>query len=606
MDQLIRSTTEHFLSMLEDQREFFSPDDLVEAGLPDFLVKRIEMELMRNLQDSVNPPESDWANMSARAVQKAWNQFLQAIHDEIRLPASYASSVLESSLADILEMMVTPRAFLPDYIFGNEGELDRQTIRERCEWIVVYTYFSTALPRFMDKKQREKLTKEQADRLIERLDERVTAHYTSLNWAQLFEPWFALFGEKVEPGLFAKFFRDKGKPGVARLFDAESKPLNRTRLIEILSRPQLDEIDDEFADLGEELLDSSESSKQSPVAEKEKDVVEKSEEPKEVKKEKASEEKKIDENKTKSGKESEDLKTERKDVASEEAAAVSIKPDAKDSKADNDAKDAGVKKAEEKKEADQKKETGDKKEDRPAAGNDREKEKEKGKEPEKSTKGDIVLQDEGVGIPEEVIDMAEKKDRKPSEEDDEGNLITRFQKSNGNNKDEPPLHSTLKKGSDQGEEEDEGSAPLYSRIKPADDEEDEESAPLYSRIKPTDEEEDEESVPIWQRFTQDKSDSDEDSDDEQDEVGSASKNSKEVVKVRSYVGDMEKEFVDELFGGDEGAFLEAIEQISRLSSWKEAGTYISREVFDRNMIDIYSDTAIYFTDRMQTYFLERN
>ena len=184
--------------------------------------------------------------------------------------------------------------------------------------------------------------------------------------------------------------------------------------------------------------------------------------------------------------------------------------------------------------------------------------------------------------------MAEKKDRKPSEEDDEGNLITRFQKSNGNNKDEPPLHSTLKKGSDQGEEEDEG------------------SAPLYSRIKPTDEEEDEESVPIWQRFTQDKSDSDEDSDDEQDEVGSASKNSKEVVKVRSYVGDMEKEFVDELFGGDEGAFLEAIEQISRLSSWKEAGTYISREVFDRNMIDIYSDTAIYFTDRMQTYFLERN
>ena len=627
MDQLIRSTTEHFLSMLEDQREFFSPDELVEAGLPDFLVKRIEMELIRNLQGSVNPPESDWADMSARAVQKAWDHFLKAIHDEIRLPASYASSVLESSLADIVEMMVTPRAFLPDYIFGNERELDRQTIRERCEWIVVYTYFSTALPRFMDKKQREKLTKEQADRLIERLDERVTAHYTSLNWAQLFEPWFALFGEKVEPGLFAKFFRDKGKPGVARLFEAETNPLNRTRLIEILSRPQLDEIDDEFADFGEDLLSAKENRMQTPEAVKEKDIVKKSEDPKEEKKERTSEEKKIQEKKAgekmdeekkaeekmtegkkiESEKESESLKSDKKGVASEEAKPVNVKTDTSDAKATHVEKNAGATKADEKtkaegkKEADQKNESDDSKKVHPADGDgtraeererekgrgiEKDKEKEKDRNKTKSEKGDIVLPDEGVGIPEEVINLAESEEKKPeTDDDDEGNLISRFQKSNGNDEDEPPLHSTLKTGSDQIDEEEEESIPLYSRIRSSDEEE----------------EEDEDKVPIWQRFTRDETDAD----DKTGAGDSASKKSDEVTKVRSYVGDMEEEFIEELFGGDQGAFLEAIEQISRLNSWREAGNYISREVFDRNMIDIYSDTAIYFTDRMQTYFLER-
>lgn len=249
MEQYIRSIKEHFLEKLNDQRTFFTPEQLNEAGLPDFLVKRIKLELMRNLQDSVRPPESDWANMSTDAVKDAWSSFLKAIHEEIRLPASYAGSVLESVLGDLLDLMVTPRAFLPEYIFGSEDELDLESIRDRCEWVVVYTYFPAAILRFMEKKGRKVLTKEQADRIIERLDERVTAHYTSLNWAQLFDPWFALMGERIDPALFAGYFRDKGKPGVARLFDAEQDSVHRSKLIEILSKPQLDEIDSDIDDI---------------------------------------------------------------------------------------------------------------------------------------------------------------------------------------------------------------------------------------------------------------------------------------------------------------------------------------------------------------------
>ena len=518
MEQYIRSIKEHFLEKLNDQRSYFTPEQLIEAGLPDFLVKRVKLELMRNLQDSVRPPESDWADMSTDAVREAWDSFLQAIHEEIRLPASYAGSVLESVLGDMLELMVTPRAFLPEYIFGSENELDLESIRDRCEWVVVYTYFPSAILRFMEKKGRKVLTKAQADRIIERLDERVTAHYTSLNWAQLFDPWFALMGERIDPGLFAGFFRDKGKPGVARLFDAEQDSVNRNKLIEILSKPHLDEIDSEIDDIS-------------------------------------------------------NLHGGREGVGRSTA----VEP--------------------------------------------------RGKYPEDAdTKASPIIPAKEQSYKPERIEDTEKAKGGASvaaRNDDEDNILGKFQKTNGGDADASPLHSSLRP---DPQERDDDSQSIYSRL----------GSSMADDQEPDD-------VPIWKRFTKDRN-SDRADDrgkrvfewaqttgqlptagqspsnkianapgqtqrpGQSDASGRDHKNADDgnskLNTLRSYVTDMEDEFVDQIFGGDENAFLEALENISRFKSWKEAGAYISSEVFNRNLIDLYSDAAIYFTDRMQTYFLE--
>ena len=581
MDRLIRTTTEHFLAMLDDQREFYSPDELVEAGLPDFLVKRMQLELMRNLQDSVTPPQSDWADMSTAAVREAWGHFLEAIHEEIRLPASFSASVIESSLADILDLMVTPRAFLPEYIFGSASKLDLKSIRERCEWVVVYNYFATTLPRFMEKKGRATLTKEQADRIIERLDNRVTSHYTSLNWAQLFEPWFQLLGEKVEPGLFASFFRDKGKPGVARLFDAESEPLHRSRLIEILSKPQLDEIDDEFDEVGGDLLEASVgvidlADIGAPDAEKDAEAMAVPEKTTEAKPEpesrKEPEQAKDTEPEPAKGKEPETAKDAEPEQAKDkepEPPAATEKPPSPDKQKEAKSEPKAEVKTPVKSETESE-----------------EREKKKVEATSEQKKSETAQKE-----------IAEKQDEAG---DEEGNLIARYQKTNGNDKHDPSLISMLK--GEPGEEENE-----------------EDTIPLYSRIKQDPEDENSDDVPIWKKFTHENEEDsgepevegiveddivpDEAEEPEEDDTGPDT--AEEIEKVRSYMKDMEEEFVTELFGGDDGAFLDAIGHITRLSSWKEAGSYISKEVFDRNLIDIYSDTAIYFTDRMQTYFLER-
>ena len=599
MDRLIRTTTEHFLAMLEDQREFYSPQELLDAGFPEFLVKRMRLELVRNLQDSVTPPQTDWADMTTDAVRKAWSQFLGAIHEEIRLPASYVAPVIESSLADILDLMVTPRAFLPEYLFGSESKLDQQMIAERCEWVVVYTYFANALPRFMEKKGRKTLTKEQADRIIERLDERVTSHYTSLNWAQLFEPWFQLLGEKVEPGLFADFFRDKGKPGVARLFNAESDPIHRTRLIEILSKPQLDEIDDEFEDVGEDLLGVPE------------EVIDLAENealasPKEKPNETRAGEAKEDPKKEQVMAQKEDADTTRQEDKKEDLAKPADKQKTEDEvqsgKSDKQDKEEDQKTKEKK--SGQAGGTSTKMQD---VQDEKSKEEKKDKEENKDEKDQEVASEEqevksdeqGVTSKKQEVASEDKDVQEEADEDDEGNLITRYQKTNGNDKHDPPLASTLKK---EPEEDEEG------------------TIPLYSRIKPDPEEEDAGDVPIWQQFTKEEEDETGEAGEEklkaegetagedaagEEVTGDEPVPAEELEKIRSYAKDMEDEFISELFGGDEGAFLETIEHITRLSDWKEAGSYISKEVFDRNLIDIYSDTAIYFTDRMQTYFLER-
>ncbi len=476
MDRIIRSTTDHFLKKLDSERPFFTVEEVSQAGFPDFLVERIRLELIRNLRDSVNPPESDWADMQAPAVQDSWDHFLKAIREEVRLPASYARPVLESAIGDILELMVAPRAFLPDYLFGRDEELDFEGVRERCEWIVVYNYFSRVISRFMEKKGRDKLTREQARRIIQRLDERVTAHYTSLNWAQLFEPWFELIGEQLESDLFARFFRDKGLPGVARHFDLESGAIHRTRLIEILSKPPKD--------------DSEERTFAEGAA--------------------SSEQKQYSGSKMQKGSEMQKIVDDMEDSVS-------------------------------------------------------------------ATTGEHKKTHE-----------IKKTEARTSTTVDEDNILSRF-RSHQKESDDHRLHDQLKSHS-------------------GNDDRDDDERPLISRLSGQDRHDSStggKEIPIWQQFS---GFSEHEEEQEHSRIENDIRGASEdpVTEIRKYVSDMEDEFIETLFGGDENAFLEALAQISQQPDWKRAGSFIHREVFDRNMVDIYSDTAIYFTDRMQTWFLEKD
>ena len=239
MDHITRRITNNLVNKLPDNENYFKLSDLSSYGNPSFVVDRIKVELERNLADSIVPPQTDWADMETDAVKFAWNQFVRAIRAESRLPASYAQTVLETSVADIMDILVQPRKNIPEILYGPDDPLSFEEMRRRSAYIVVYTYFASALPRYMQKKELDELPKEKCAQIIARIDERLTLHYTPLNWAQLLEPWFEIIGDEIETELLRLFFTDKERPKIARLFEEESEPVNRRRLIEILSSPDL-------------------------------------------------------------------------------------------------------------------------------------------------------------------------------------------------------------------------------------------------------------------------------------------------------------------------------------------------------------------------------
>ncbi len=79
----------------------------------------------------------------------------------------------------------------------------------------------------------------------------------------------------------------------------------------------------------------------------------------------------------------------------------------------------------------------------------------------------------------------------------------------------------------------------------------------------------------------------------------------ETGDLSKYLSDERDRFVEEIFGGSEQVYDKAIEKIAGYENWRSASKYIQKEVFKRNMVNLYSKTAVNFTDRLQNYFLKK-
>lgn len=239
MNRTIQQITRPLLESLPKDKQYYRLDELNSFKFPSFIVRRIRIELERNLAESMIPPETDWANTDSATVQEAWDQFVEAIRAEAHLPASFAKAVIETAVEDVLNIAVQPRKNIPEIIFGANDELAFDNVCKRVRSVVIYRHFAKLLPRYMQKKQLETLTKERCRNIVVSADQRLTAQYSPLNWTQLLEPLFILQNGKVDPSLLRLFFEDKNSSGMARQFDSMNDRLSRAQFIEVLSSPDL-------------------------------------------------------------------------------------------------------------------------------------------------------------------------------------------------------------------------------------------------------------------------------------------------------------------------------------------------------------------------------
>jgi len=234
MQQTIKNTTTTLLTSLPQEHVHFTPSDFRNAGFPDYLIHRILLEVDRNLAESIQLPESDWVDMHAENVRESWDQFLSAIKSESRVPASFAQSVIESAVEDVIDQLTQPRSYLLDTLIGEKSATLYQ-IQSRKYWVVTNTILAEALIRYMQRKEVDSISREKAHQVISHVDDKLAENYTPLKWAQHLDPVFTLLQNEVPSALFVRFFKDRDMDDYAKWIDMGPEFLSRTTFIERIS-----------------------------------------------------------------------------------------------------------------------------------------------------------------------------------------------------------------------------------------------------------------------------------------------------------------------------------------------------------------------------------
>jgi len=627
MERIVRHITQQLVSRLSGRKDFYTPEYLREIELPEFIVERVEVEMERNLDDSVVPPYTEWADMNNETVQKAWEQFIEAIVAEARMPKIYAQSVIETAVADTMEIMIQPRQNIPEAIFGPDKALDIKSIEKRIKAVTVYKHLGMAVLRYMNRRNLKALTYEQCENIIQKVDEKLVEKYNPLNWTQLLSPLFDLLQNNVDTTLLRLFFEDKGLNRIARKLDMLNTSLSKTQLIEVLSSTDLLDLEG-YEDSQSSLFEDDSAGNPDQ---------------------------------------------QMKDASGAEGGRELYPGGPKIQPFDLDLNFGEEKKEKPKKE---KPESDDAilstfHKRRSYYGPDEEAEDEFDEETRKPTAGSEEKDENEDDASEEITDREEQDPEFPSSADvdefaDEFKSEQELEKSSEHEEksfitgDQEESTGTVKTSSADGQSEDEEDKPLHKlfvfdeealqeRDLESEEEETVDDSDSLNAIFETEEhdmdevsddvdeiadeepvETGDEATPVWQSFLQreDLEDElpDENSDDWLDQLektertenkGSTDSNILDISSIYKEHGEEnsehrlsdwlypdKKRFVREIFNDSEKSYQNALAEISKCEDWKSASRYIEEKIFSKNMIDMYSDEAVDFTDKLQSYFKE--
>jgi len=549
MQQTVQQITEKLIDRLPDNEQYYRLDELRNWSFPSFIIRRIKVELERNLAESMNIPKTDWANTQSEAVQQAWQHFVQAIHDEARLPASYAKTVIETAVADVVEMLVQPRKNIPTIIFGTNDELSADEVLTNIRSVVVYRHFASLIPRYMQKKELDTLTKERCGKIVRQADEKLVSQYSPLNWAQMLEPLFQLLEGEIDTNLLRLFFEDKGRPRLSRQFDLMNDVLTRAELIEVLSSP--DSLDFEgYEEEQSNLFDDQ------PRSKKERPDKAQSSNGQQPKRKKSP----VAESKEVSASESEEEEVNESPVG-------------------------------------------------------REKEQSGGDSNRENTLNTGFVDEEDSVEPEKA------GSEEPEDELDENSLNARFTGLEREEKDESEL--TDDKETADIEDEDTAEAETTGDLEEGEEKsraeiESEDADGRAEEPEEEPEEGDKNETPMWMRYMSEEDIAEyeqQEAEEEYDEDGflddpiidltSEQADEQEIENLRDQLSGDQELFVEEIFRGSERAYDEALEQIASYDSWREVSKFIEKDIFKRNLVDMYSEPAVDFTDQLQNYFLDK-
>lgn len=538
------------------------------VGVPDYLVTFVKSRLIKKLHQTITYPSTPWADTKAVAVRQAWEQLKEALEAELIIPSDKAEPLLEDAIETLLPILREPLTQIPAYLFADTDQLDQEALRVRLRPITIYRQYSEFLIRYMERKNIQQISRTKCEQVLRIFDRRVTDSYEAAQWLEVLEPWFDLMGERLDPEPLYQFFAEKERMDLAERFKQMPRAVNRQELLMMLGADELPEEFFKVVDADEETPEESDEASDS--GEQSDEVVEEIEEPVEEPEPKKQEEE-----------ETENIQQEETEPAGEEEIEET------EDTGTNEEEDYSLNRF-----------FGD--EDQPE-----EEPEEVEEEPDDSFNSQFapVEQEEEEPEPSTPIDEpeaeeeGEESEEQPSEDEEEPEEETK----------KPPLirePGQMEAGWARRRTSFRGDTLNQSMAS----DEDEEEPSIEA------EEESGEDVPMWKRFLTPEERAElerreqEEPEEEEEEEPVIDLTSEEETEERfddllDHLSDEKDRFVEEVFKGSEKAYNEALENIAGMDDWKEVSHYLHKEVFQRNMVDMYSEIAIDFTDRLQDYFM---
>ncbi|MCP9290645.1 MULTISPECIES: hypothetical protein [Gracilimonas] len=549
MHQAVEEIIDRLIGAVKSDKPYYTLKDCLSAGFPSFIVERIRIEINEKLKKEFVLEDTEWANTDQQLVKDAWKEFQQALFANSRIPKDKFYVVTSRVMTEIVKVYLEPRHHMADYIYKGEEELDYEELVRRTDKLTIYKHFGKAIPLYMKKRKLKTLEKKRCKLLIHNLDANLVASYTAKEWAQVLELLFTLFGGEVDAKLIQLFFEDKGLYLTAKAFNELNEQITKERFIEILSYPDLLDVklQEKFRDQFREELIAQKNRFDHPDEEEMEEIDEK-------------EQRLLD---SFFG----DYSEEGPQMTDEESFNALFKTEQKDKSIFEEFEEVpdAEKISESLKTGDQTDEI-------------------------KKFRENLVT----------VLDQAAHSFKNLTEEEEEEKKKSKKKKKKkSSKKEEKPAEPAPEK-----EEED-----VLDELAAEDDTDE-------SVIE--EEAEDNDEQPMWQQFIRPDqmdmlmsskgSDSDEMLIDEEtlvDElVDEEDEDDQTMPTLKDFMINNEGFFVEKIFKGSDKKYEKALSKIQELDNWDEATEFIEKKVFSTNKVDMTSEVAIDFTDRLQSYFDE--
>jgi hypothetical protein len=158
---------------------------------------------------------TDWVDYDDPEMEAATRSFLDAVEQHLQVPPDRWAETLRTAARRTTAYLVRPVPTLKSFVFEEaDGSVPTPQVRWRMRFFGPYAYLRDAVQAFAEKRDRDAFSPDVFERVLRRVDERMTADFSADRWGDLLDPLFdtarrATGRPEVALSLLRTFFEEK-------------------------------------------------------------------------------------------------------------------------------------------------------------------------------------------------------------------------------------------------------------------------------------------------------------------------------------------------------------------------------------------------------------